>query len=169
MHDRRAECRVRAATLLGAPMPLLFDGHIHERLREPQQVAIYVDVSGSMSQVLPHLRRALITLRRELRPTLYWFSTEVVAASGDDLERGQLPSTGGTSISAVITHARQNIPAGSAAIVLTDGHVESVPAASSKALRRAQVALHMGVVGGGPLHSGASWLASSTPLPSPGY
>ncbi len=169
MHDRRAACRVRAATLLGAPMPLLFDGHILERHREPQQVAIYVDVSGSMDQLLPHLRRALLTLRREIAPTLYWFSNVVVAASARELETGTMPSTGGTSIGAVIAHATQHVPAGNAAIVLTDGHVESVPAATSAALGRAQVALHVGVVGGGPLHTGAPWVTSSTPLPSPGY
>jgi predicted metal-dependent peptidase len=169
MHDRRASCRVRAASLLGAPMPLLFDGHIEERLREPQRVAIYVDVSGSMSRVLPHLRRALLTLRREIEPALYWFSDEVVAASGNELETGDVPSTGGTAIRAVITHATHQLPAGSSAIVLTDGYVEAVPRATSAAMRRAQVALHMGVVGGGPLHTGAAWLASSTPLPSPGF
>jgi hypothetical protein len=169
MHDRRAACRVRAAELLGTPMPMLFDGHVYERAREPQQVAIYVDVSGSMSQVLPHLRRALMTLRREIDPTLYWFSTVVVPAKGDELERGNMPSTGGTSICAVITHATQQLPVGSAAIVLTDGHLESVPAATSAALRSAHVALHVGVVGGGPLHTGAAWLKSTTPLPSPGF
>ena len=169
MHDRRASCRVRAASRLGAPMPLLFDGHIQERLREPQRVAIYVDVSGSMHRVLPHLRRALLTLRREIEPTLYWFSDEVVAASGNELETGDVPSTGGTAIRAVITHATHQLPAGSSAIVLTDGYVEAVPRATSAALRRAQVALHVGVVGGGPLHTGAPWVTSSTPLPSPGF
>ena len=169
MHDRRAACRVRAASLLGAPMPLLFDGHIEERLREPQRVAIYVDVSGSMSRVLPHLRRALLTLRREIEPTLYWFSDVVVAASGNELETGNVPSTGGTAICAVIKHATQQLAAGSSAIVLTDGHLENVPAATSAMLRRARVALHVGVVGGGPLHTSAAWLASSTPLPSPSF
>jgi hypothetical protein len=169
MHDRRAECRVRAASLLGAPMPLLFNGHVYEREREPQQVAIYVDVSGSMGQLLPHLRRALLTLRREIEPTLYWFSTVVVAASGNELETGNMPSTGGTAICAVIKHATQQLPAGSRAIVLTDGYLEAVPKATSAALRRAQLSLHVGVVGGGPLHTGAAWLVSSTPLPSPGY
>ena len=169
MHDRRAACRVRAASLLGAPMPLLFNGHVYEREQEPQQVAIYVDVSGSMGQLLPHLRRALLTLRREIEPTLYWFSDEVVAASGNDLETGDMPSTGGTAICAVITHAMQQLPAGSAAIVLTDGYLEAVPKATSAALRHAQLSLHVGVVGGGPLHTGAPWLKSTTPLPSPGY
>jgi hypothetical protein len=169
MHDRRAACRVQSAALLGAPMPLLFDGHILERQRVPQQVAIYVDVSGSMDRVLPHLRRALLTLRREIEPTLYWFSNVVVAASAHELETGKVPSTGGTAICAVIAHATQHVPAGGAAIVLTDGHLESVPAAKSAALRRAQVSLHVGVVGGGPLHTGAAWLNSSTPLPSPGF
>jgi molybdopterin biosynthesis enzyme len=108
-------------------------------------------------------------LRREIEPTLYWFSDVVVAASGNELETGNVPSTGGTAIYAVIKHATQQLAAGSNAIVLTDGHLEHVPAATSATLRRARVALHVGVVGGGPLHTSAAWLASSTPLPSPSF
>ncbi|WP_353268749.1 hypothetical protein [Gemmatimonas sp.] len=169
VHDRRAACRVRTAQLLGAPAPMLFDGHIQERQLEPQRVAIYVDVSGSMELLLPHLRRALLTLRREITPTLYWFSDTVEPASSNDLDRGHVPTTGGTSIRAVITHAKAHVTAGSAAIVLTDGYVETVPSAVSAALRRANVALHLGVVGGGPLHIGAPWVTSSTTLPSPSH
>jgi len=38
---------------------------------------VYLDVSGSMNQLLPHLRRALRSLHREIDPTLYLFSTFV--------------------------------------------------------------------------------------------
>lgn len=167
LHDRRATCRVRSARLLGAPAPMLFDGHVLQPRPEPVAMNVYLDVSGSMDGLLPHLRRALLSLRREIDPTLYLFSTVVVPAAGDSLESGQLPSTGGTEIGAVIDHAVQHLPAGTAAVVLTDGYFGIVSARSAAALRKAGIALHLGVMGGGPLHEKASWVASSVRLPSP--
>jgi hypothetical protein len=96
-------------------------------------------------------------------------STPAVTASSALLaaNTGALTITG-TGFDPVAAKNTVTLSSGSA-IVLTDGYLESVPAATSAALRRAKVALHVGVVGGGPLHTGAPWLASSTPLPSPGY
>ena len=167
LHDRRAACRVRMARTLGAPAPMLFSGVLLERRPDPVRVTIYVDVSGSMNRVLPYLWRALLSLRREIHPTLFWFSNRVVPASDHDLDRGQLPTTGGTEIGAVITHAMQHLPQGTAALVLTDGYLEPVPAARSAALKLAGISLHLGVVGDGPLHARDRWVTSSVRLPLP--
>lgn len=166
--DRRAACRVRAARALGAPAPLLFHGHMLERKPDRVCVTIYVDVSGSMNDLLPHLRRALLSLRREVQPTLFWFSNTVVPAQEHDLDRGQFPSTGGTEIGAVIAHAAKNLSNGSRALVLTDGYVEQASAATCTALNAANISLHVGVLGQGPLHLSQPWVASSIRLPSPG-
>ena len=155
------------AQTLGAPTPMLFSGVLLERRPDPVRVTIYVDVSGSMNRVLPYLRRGLLSLRREIQPTLFWISNTVVRASDHDLDRGQLPTTGGTEVGAVITHAVQHLPQGGAALVLTDGYVEPVPAARSAALKLASMSLHLGVVGGGPLHARNRWVTSSVRLPSP--
>ncbi len=167
LHDRRAASRVFAYRQFGAPPPLLFDGHLLDRRPSPVNVAVYIDVSGSMDLVLPHLRRALLTVRARITPTLYWFSTEVVAATRGQLERGEFPTTGGTAIGPVIAHALSQRPETRAAVIITDGWLESISRATAKSVRAAGVSLHLGILGSGPTHARAPWVASSTPLPSP--
>ena len=167
MHDRRAACRVATATALGAPAPLLFTGQIAVRKPQPTGVVIYVDVSGSMNDLLPHLRRALRTLRDEVKPVLRWFSTTVVEAQAGDLEDGRVPSTGGTSIACVMRHIVAKVPGGTPVVVLTDGFIETVPARVFNPLRERGIRIHLGVIGNGPLHERAAWVSSSTRLPSP--
>ncbi|MES3036025.1 MAG: VWA domain-containing protein [Gemmatimonadota bacterium] len=166
LHDRRAASRHYAARVLGAPAPMLFAGRIAERKLEKVGVTIYVDVSGSMHSLLPHLRRALHALREEIRPTLYWFSTTVVRARANDLATGRVRSTGGTSITAVIRHIATSVPAGTPVVILTDGYVESVNPAVQRQLQTHGTRIHLGVIGAGPLHDGARWVTSSTRLPT---
>jgi len=167
MHDRRAACRIHAARALGAPPPLLFAGQIAVRRPQPLGLVIYVDVSGSMQNLLPHLRRALHSLRDEVKPSIYWFSTKVVAARPGDLDKGRVQSTGGTAVSSVLRHAVQSLPQGSPALVLTDGYLETVHSADITRLKQRRNAIHLGVIGGGPLLSDARWVTSSTRLPTP--
>ena len=71
----------------------------------PQRALVYLDVSGSMNDVLPELvdlladpaRRGLITVRQ--------FSTEVAPISPADLARGRIDTTGGTDIVCVLDDA----------------------------------------------------------------
>ena len=167
MHDRRAASRLYAARVYGAPAPMLFAGHVSKRKPEAVGVTIYVDVSGSMDALLPHLRRSLHALREEVRPTIYWFSTVVVAAKPGDLEKGSMPSTGGTSISAVLRHITMTVPEKMPVVVITDGYLEFVNPAVQRPFRARGTPVHVGVLGGGPLHDRADWVTSSTPLPSP--
>ncbi|HYW50583.1 MAG TPA: hypothetical protein VE861_08255, partial [Gemmatimonadaceae bacterium] len=167
LHDRRAASRVYAARSFGAPPPLLFNGCIAERQLHATGLTIYVDVSGSMNALLPHLRRALHALRREISPTLYWFSTKVVPARPRDLETGRMQSTGGTSIAAVMRHIAETVPAGTPVAVLTDGYIETVAPAVSRPILTRRTSVHVGVLGGGPLHDDAAWVTSSTRLPTP--
>ena len=167
MQDRRAACRIQAARALGAPAPMLFAGEIAVRRPQPLGLIIYVDVSGSMSDLLPHLRRALHALRNEVKPSLYWFSTKVVAAKKGDLEHGRVPSTGGTEVASVLRHAVQSLPEGAPALVLTDGYLETVHSTAIAQLKKRRNAIHLGVIGGGPLLSDATWVTSSTRLPTP--
>lgn len=166
LHDRRAASRQHAARLLGAPAPMLFAGHLEERRPERCGVKIYVDVSGSMHALLPCLRRALHELRAEIRPTLFWFSTQVIAAKPGDLETGRLPTTGGTSITAVIQHITRSVPDGVPVVVLTDGYLETIPHAVQRSIRSRGTHVHLGVIGPGPLHDRAEWVTTSTRLPS---
>ena len=146
---------------------MLFAGEIAVRRPQPLGLIIYVDVSGSMSDLLPHLRRALHALRNEVKPSLYWFSTKIVAAKKGDLESGRVKSTGGTEVAAVLRHAVQSLPEGAPALVLTDGYLETVHSTAIAQLKKRRNAIHLGVIGGGPLLSDATWVTSSTRLPTP--
>jgi len=166
MHDRRAACRTFAAASLGAPAPLSFAGQVSVRKPQPTGVVIYVDVSGSMHDLLPHLRRALRSLRDAVQPVLCWFSTEVVEARPGDLEQGRVKTTGGTSIACVTRHIVATVPCGTPVVVLTDGFIETVPARVFNPLRERGIRIHLGVIGNGPLHERAAWVSSITRLPS---
>ncbi len=167
MHDRRAAGRVHAARMLGAPHPMLFAGQALDRRPQPTGVTIYVDVSGSMNGVLPHLRRALQALHAEIAPTLYWFSTKVVPATALHLETGRIPTTGGTSVTAVLRHAVATVTHGTPIVMLTDGYLEAVTPAVSRAFTAHGTPLRIGVLGPGPLHDREAWVTSAVRLPSP--
>ena len=167
LHDRRAASRHHAARLLGVPAPLLFAGQVTERRMRPGDVTIYVDVSGSMNALLPFLCRSLRALRAEITPTIYWFSTTVVPARPGELETGCMPTSGGTSITAVIRHIATTVPVGTPVVVLTDGHLERVAPSTHAPIRERGTHIHLGVIGDGPLHDAADWVNSSTRLPSP--
>ena len=124
---------------------MLFAGEIAVRRPQPLGLIIYVDVSGSMYDLLPHLRRALHSLRHEVKPSLYWFSTQVVAAKKGDLESGRVKSTGGTEVASVLRHAVQSLPEGAPALVLTDGYLESVHSTAIAQLMKRRNAIVIGV------------------------
>jgi hypothetical protein len=156
--DRRASCRVALARALGAPVPLLFAGQVTTPRRRRVGVTIYVDVSGSMWQLLPRLRRSLWALRHEVRPSVFWFSDQVVPAGACDIEDGAVLTSGGTSISAVLEHVMQTQPQGQPVVVLTDGYLEQVSGPLVTKAVRWGARAHLGVVGGGPLWERAPWV-----------
>jgi len=163
--DRRAIVRAQAAAAFGAPTPLFFHGTVQERRPDPVAVTLYVDVSASLERLLPCVRRTLRELWCDLTPTLHWFSTDVVAGALEDLRTGQIPTTGGTAISSVLTHAVRHATAGTPVFVLTDGFLESVAPSLAQQVRAAGLSVYLGVVGDGPLHANAAWVTSATRLP----
>lgn len=93
------------------------------------QVQVYLDVSGSMSGVLPDLLAVLAAFHGYIQRPFYAFSTEVVPAK---IVRGELvaKSTGGTSIECVLAHVEKTRPR--VALVVTDGYVEKVSGFSER-------------------------------------
>jgi hypothetical protein len=91
------------------------------RPRSQGAVAIYLDVSGSMDDAMPHLIGLLQEHAAWIRPPLLAFSTVVAPAV---LRHGKLAteSTGGTALSSVYAHLARTRPA--RALVITDGYVE---------------------------------------------
>jgi hypothetical protein len=86
---------------------------------------VYLDVSGSMSAEMPSLIALLNRLRRHIKTPFWAFSDEVSLAV---IEGGQLKTktTGGTSMACVLEHLAKTRPG--AAVVITDGYIEAVPA-----------------------------------------
>lgn len=87
---------------------------------------VYLDVSGSMNAEMPHLVALLNRLRPYIRMPFWAFSDDVKPAV---IERGQLrtESSSGTSMACVLEHLARTRP--TAAVLVTDGFIEEVPAA----------------------------------------
>jgi hypothetical protein len=86
-------------------------------------VAVYLDVSGSMTEELKALVALLHRFERHLRRPFWAFANTVEPAR---ITGGRLitRSTGGTSVACVLDHLRRSRPA--KALIITDGFVESL-------------------------------------------
>jgi hypothetical protein len=121
--------RDRRAALRALWSPFLPDAHwdtvVPTRTGSAQ---VYLDVSGSMDGEMPLIVALLGRLSRHIRRPFWAFSNVVAPAR---IEGGQLISdtTGGTSMGCVLEHVARTRP--SAAVVVTDGYIET--------LNRAQV------------------------------
>ncbi|MFN9215433.1 MAG: DUF2201 family putative metallopeptidase [Gemmatimonadota bacterium] len=159
--DRRGPAREVLARAFGAPRPLFFADVVQVRRPTRATASIYLDVSGSMHDLLPRLRAALAPLRDRLRATLWQFSTVVEPLGAADLRSGRVRSTGGTSIAPVLAHVvAQGDAAPAAMLVLTDGYFDAPPRALVRDLRATGRAIHLAVVGGPPNARANAWAAS---------
>lgn len=140
--DRRAQLQ-RA---MGA-QPLWWQGVLHRDGREPAgQVAVYLDVSGSMAAWLPVLLEALTDSAALVQWPLFGFSTEVHPVTRAELAAGRFRSTGGTHIACVARHLVESRT--SRAVVITDGDVQEIPSALAERLRRARPRVRVGLLDG---------------------
>lgn len=102
-------------------------------------VHIYLDVSGSMDEVLGPLYAAALDCEEFLHPRIHLFSTKVVDITRADLRAGRCSSTGGTCIEVVAEHmATHDIRR---ALIVTDGWVGSPKGQHRRTLENAQVAV----------------------------
>lgn len=140
--DRRAHVQ-RA---MGA-QPLLWQGLLQQQsLQAAGQVAVYLDVSGSMAAWLPVLLAALAESAALVRWPLLGFSTEVHPLTRAELAAGRLRSTGGTHIACVAQHLLASRTR--RAVVITDGDVQEIPSALVARLRRARPHVRVGLLDG---------------------
>jgi len=116
--DRRAALRALWSPLLPEALWRA------ERPGRPASAQVYLDVSGSMNAEMPLIVTLLARLSRHIRRPFWAFSNVVVPAR---IEGGQLKAdtTGGTSMACVLEHVARTRPA--AAVVVTDGHIETLP------------------------------------------
>lgn len=102
-------------------------------------VHIYLDVSGSMDQVLGPLYAAAIDCEEYLYPKIHLFSTKVVDISCAELRAGRCISTGGTSIEAVAEHMTDH--GIQRALIVTDGWVGRPKGEHLLTLKKAHLAV----------------------------
>ncbi len=136
MLDRRAE--VLACTG-NSPMFFRAESSV-PGLARSERVHVYLDVSGSMSGVVKALYEALTTLLDHVAPAIHLFSTAVSDISHDQLKKGVLDTTGGTSIDVVTSHILKTKV--KKALIVTDGWVGSIPSFHAEKLNKARVKVH---------------------------
>ena len=102
---------------------LLHPGTAPWRHRIPvgDKVRVYLDVSGSMEEVLTSLYGAVLDCQEMVFPTVHLFSTSVTDVTLAELRAGKCESTGGTAIDCVAEHMARNKVR--RALIITDGWV----------------------------------------------
>ncbi|NBX25774.1 MAG: hypothetical protein EBQ99_06960 [Planctomycetes bacterium] len=132
--DRRSSVLRR----LGAA-PLLHRTTVPARQLAPSgdRVHVYLDVSGSLSALVPSLYGAVLACRALVHPVVHLFSTRIHDVSLEQLKSGTCKTTGGTCIECVGEHmAAHRVRR---AVLVTDGYVGRPGATSQLALMKAIV------------------------------
>jgi len=113
-----------AKRLLGAPSTLWGQpGQVKARVSDaPGKAYIYLDVSGSMADLLPHLLSLVIPYVAGGRAEVFQFSTIVEPLPLRSLKTGRIQTTGGTDINCVMEHALDSRPAPRRILLVTDGY-----------------------------------------------
>ena len=138
--DRLAPAR-RA---LGAPETLWQQrAMVPVRLPEvPPSAHVYLDVSGSMVELIPFLTGLLLPYVADGRARVFQFSTRLEPLSLEDLRRGKLKTTGGTDIRPVFDHLLADGRV-RRALILTDGYAGQPTAEQAAQIDERRVRLHV--------------------------
>lgn len=92
----------------------------------PSKAHVYLDVSGSMANLLPHLLGLLLPYVARGQIEVFQFSTVVEPMPLDELRQAKLNTTRGTDINCVLNHLLEpRKPAIKKALILTDGYTGS--------------------------------------------
>jgi hypothetical protein len=118
--DRLAPARRQ----LGGPGTLWSQpGMVRARVpQRPSKAHVYLDVSGSMANLLPHLLSLVLPYVTSGQADIFQFSTIVEALPKSRLVQGKLRTTGGTDINCVLEHVLETKPLVRRALILTDGY-----------------------------------------------
>jgi hypothetical protein len=108
----------------------------------PRSTLVYLDVSGSMGALLPHLVGLLAPYVAAGQARVMQFSTEVSPLPPAELRRGTLTTTGGTDIDPVLRHALAD-RAVRRALVLTDGYTGAPGAELAAAVKARGLRFHV--------------------------
>ncbi|HEX2622819.1 MAG TPA: VWA domain-containing protein [Phototrophicaceae bacterium] len=157
--DRLAAARTR----LGMPETLWAQPTtLKARLREkPTRAYVYLDVSGSMYQVLAHLLGLMLPYVANQQAEVFQFSTQVKAFSFSDLRVGRLATTGGTNINCVMAHLFELPKDIKRVLLLTDGEVGQIQPEYATRIREENIRLYVVMPSDGSLHPSVAELAAS--------
>ena len=144
---------------LGA-QPLLYTGPstLRRRTYAGDRVHVYVDVSGSMGNIIGTAYGAIHDCREWVHPVIHLFSDTVSDATRREIDRGIVRSTGGTSIACVAEHMATNRIR--RACIITDGWVGKPAGQHLKTL--AQALLGVALIGNATNAGDLSGVASRT-------
>ncbi len=117
--DRRAF----AMQQVGGLVPM-YVASIPKEIQKRNEVAIYLDVSGSMGDYPKYLIKALYLLQKQVTVKTFVFSTKVLEVDVSDLNRLNYSTTGGTSGACVWKHIEEN--KFTSVVLLTDGYVGQI-------------------------------------------
>jgi len=117
--------------------PLLHRASVPARTRTPsgERVHVYLDVSGSVTGLVPALYGAVLACGDRVHPVVHLFSTQVVDATLQQLRMGYCKTTHGTCIECVGDHMVRNRVR--RAVMVTDGYVGKPGAGTHAALEQA--------------------------------
>ena len=102
----------------GVP-PFHYHNVAYREAFQEKGLAIYLDVSGSVSQHIPKIIGLLRSLKQNLN-TIFLFSNEVVEVPFTSLLKGQIKTTYGTDFNCIANHILAN--RFERAVILTDGY-----------------------------------------------
>ncbi|MDX2159816.1 MAG: VWA domain-containing protein [bacterium] len=119
-------------------------GIVRARAAIPKHRAfIYLDVSGSMNTLLPHLMGLLIPFVKRGDAAVFQFSTKVEPVTLDALKAGKVRTTQGTDIACVVKHLLETEPVVHRALILTDGFTGIPRPEAVRRLREQRTVVHV--------------------------
>lgn len=112
------------------------------------KAVIYLDVSGSIYYLVPHLYSLLVYASEIFEMDIFLFSTTLDPIKLDELKSGNVKSTGGTDFNVWVEHLRENkYPV---ALIISDGY-DSINAENTAWLKQEKPVLNWIIVESGRL------------------
>jgi len=162
--DRQTVARKR----LGIPATL-WDQRSEYKARVPDRrvrAHVYLDVSGSMSEVLPHMVGLLRPYVYNGKANVYQFSTEVDHLPLRSLRQGMVRTTGGTQINCVMQHLAEHEQSVRRVLILTDGYTGRPYHDHIRRIQESNIKVHVVLPGESPYENDLQEIADSfTVLP----
>ena len=130
---------------LGAPTTLWSqESIIRARVPDvPGLAYIYLDVSGSMKDILPHLIGLLIPYVRKGLAEVFQFSTIIRPLPVAELKSGKVRTSGGTNINCVLEHALNAQSKVRKTMILTDGYTGVPNVQSAERIKESNIRIHV--------------------------